>query len=106
MLEEIDGDQVVVRVQATPEHAADGARLADEIIEALANVTGEHPVVTDGAQDGTADHSVAPDSAHDGGVAPDSAHDGGVAPDGPHDGGVAPDSAHDAREAPSRRTAG
>ncbi len=42
LLEEIDGDDLVVRVQATPERAADGARLADEVIAALANVTGEH----------------------------------------------------------------
>jgi len=41
-LEEIDGDNVVVRVQATPERAADGAALADEIISAIATVTGEH----------------------------------------------------------------
>jgi small conductance mechanosensitive channel len=47
VLEEIDGDQVVVRVQATPERARDGARLADEIIAALATVTGEHAVVKD-----------------------------------------------------------
>jgi small-conductance mechanosensitive channel len=42
LLEEIDGEDVVVRVQATPERANDGARLADEIINALASVTGEH----------------------------------------------------------------
>jgi small conductance mechanosensitive channel len=42
LLEEIDGDDVVVRVQATPERADDGARLADEIIAALASVTDEH----------------------------------------------------------------
>jgi small conductance mechanosensitive channel len=42
LLEEIDGDDVVVRVQATPERAADGARLADEVISALASVTQEH----------------------------------------------------------------
>lgn len=47
LLEEVDGDQVVVRVQATPERAAEGARLADEIIGALASVTGEHAVVRD-----------------------------------------------------------
>ncbi len=35
LLEEIDGDSVVVRVQATPERRSDGARLADEIIAAL-----------------------------------------------------------------------
>jgi small-conductance mechanosensitive channel len=44
LLQEIDGDDVVVRVQATPERAADGAKLADEIIETLASVTGEHEV--------------------------------------------------------------
>jgi small conductance mechanosensitive channel len=44
LLEEIDGEDVVVRVQATPERADDGARLADEIIAALASVTGEHLV--------------------------------------------------------------
>jgi len=45
LLQEIDGEDVVVRVQATPEHADDGAKLADEIIEALASVTREHDVV-------------------------------------------------------------
>jgi small conductance mechanosensitive channel len=44
LLEEIDGEVVVVRVRATPERAIDGARLADEIIAALATVTGEHLV--------------------------------------------------------------
>ena len=47
VLSEIDGDTVVVRVKATPERRADGAQLADEIIMALANVSGEHEVVTD-----------------------------------------------------------
>jgi hypothetical protein len=42
LLEEIDGEDVVVSVQATREQASDGARLADEIIAALASVTGEH----------------------------------------------------------------
>lgn len=45
LLEEIDGDRVVVRVQATPERASDGAQLADEIIGALSNVTGDHALV-------------------------------------------------------------
>jgi small conductance mechanosensitive channel len=45
-LEQLDGDDVVVRVQATPDRADDGARLADEIIDALASVTGEHRVVS------------------------------------------------------------
>jgi small-conductance mechanosensitive channel len=42
LLEEIDGEDVVVRVQATPERASDGAQLADEVIDALASVTREH----------------------------------------------------------------
>ena len=46
LLEELDGDDVVVRIQATPELADDGARLADEIIAALSAVTAEH-VTTD-----------------------------------------------------------
>jgi small conductance mechanosensitive channel len=40
-LEEVDGEQVVVRIQATPEHARDGARLADEILAAIGAVAGE-----------------------------------------------------------------
>jgi small-conductance mechanosensitive channel len=47
LLEEIDGDRVVVRVQATPERSADGGQLADEIIAALATVTGDHAVIKD-----------------------------------------------------------
>jgi hypothetical protein len=42
LLEEVDGDDVVVRVQATPESSHDGAQLADEIMMALSSVTGEH----------------------------------------------------------------
>jgi small conductance mechanosensitive channel len=45
LLEEVDGEEVVVRVQATPDRAADGARLADEVIAALASVTGQHEIV-------------------------------------------------------------
>jgi small conductance mechanosensitive channel len=47
LLEEIDGSDVVLRVQATPERAEDGARLADEIIIALATVSGEHALTED-----------------------------------------------------------
>jgi small-conductance mechanosensitive channel len=47
LLQEIDGDDVVVRVQATPSRAGDGAALADEIIAALKAVTDEH-VLTNG----------------------------------------------------------
>jgi small conductance mechanosensitive channel len=46
LLEELDGDELIVRIQATPERAVDGARLADEVIEALATVTGEHRVLS------------------------------------------------------------
>ena len=67
LLEEVDGDEVVVRIQATPERADDGAKLADEVMAALSSVTGEHqavdPVKVDGARDrGTrsADLSSAP----------------------------------------------
>jgi small conductance mechanosensitive channel len=42
LLEEVDGDDVVVRVQATPEIPDEGAKLADEIMLALSSVTGEH----------------------------------------------------------------
>jgi small conductance mechanosensitive channel len=45
LLEEVDGNDVVVRVQATPDRPDDGAQLADEVIDALATVTGEHPIV-------------------------------------------------------------
>jgi small conductance mechanosensitive channel len=45
LLEEVDGDEVVLRIQATPERADEGARLADQIINALASVTGQHEVV-------------------------------------------------------------
>jgi small-conductance mechanosensitive channel len=51
LLEEVDGNDVVVRVEATPDRADDGAQLADEVIAALSTVTGEHPVIErDGAQ--------------------------------------------------------
>ena len=40
-LEEVNGEEVIVRLQATPEHARDGARLADQILEAVAAVAGE-----------------------------------------------------------------
>jgi small conductance mechanosensitive channel len=34
-LEELDGDEVVVRISATPERPADGPRLATEVLEAV-----------------------------------------------------------------------
>ena len=51
LLEEVDGEKLVVRVQATPDKAVDGARLADEIIAALASVTGEHALAADLRED-------------------------------------------------------
>ena len=39
-LEELDGDEVVVRIPATPERPADGPRLASEVLEAVAAQTG------------------------------------------------------------------
>jgi small conductance mechanosensitive channel len=47
LLEEIDGQVVVLRIQATPERAEQGAQLADEIITALATVTDEHAALTE-----------------------------------------------------------
>jgi small conductance mechanosensitive channel len=38
-LEEIDGDEVVVRISATPERPSDGPRLASEVLEAIASQT-------------------------------------------------------------------
>jgi small conductance mechanosensitive channel len=36
VLEELDGDEVVVRITATPERPSDGPRLASEVLEAVA----------------------------------------------------------------------
>ena len=35
LLEEIDGDEVIVRIQATPEQSSDGPRLASEVLAAI-----------------------------------------------------------------------
>lgn len=40
-LEEVDSGEVIVRIAATPESEADGPRLADEILAAMATVTRE-----------------------------------------------------------------
>ena len=68
LLEELDGDDLVVRIQATPERANDGARLADQIIAALASVTREHSVTppapdADGRDDGERSPARQPDDA-------------------------------------------
>jgi small conductance mechanosensitive channel len=69
LLEEIDGDDVVVRVQATPEHAHEGAKLADEIIATLSSLTGEH--AADAANSRTSGEHGAPPSD----LAPSGKHD-------------------------------
>jgi hypothetical protein len=41
MLEELDGDEVVVRIAATPARASEGPKLADEILLAVGGFTRE-----------------------------------------------------------------
>jgi small conductance mechanosensitive channel len=60
-LEEIDSDEVVVRIAATPAAEADGPRLADEILAAIAPVT----------RDGDADGHDQPQGADDAARRPD-----------------------------------
>ncbi len=60
VLEEIDGDTVVVRIRATPDRRSEGARLADEIIAALSAVTGEHEVAAVGREQRLGDGSDGP----------------------------------------------
>ena len=44
-LEELDGDEVVVRISATPQDSADGSRLATEVLRAISpQVRGRGPV--------------------------------------------------------------
>ncbi|HEY4280536.1 MAG TPA: mechanosensitive ion channel family protein [Conexibacter sp.] len=45
-VEELDGDEVVMRIRATPEYADDGAKLADEILTAMSSITDEHEIVS------------------------------------------------------------
>jgi small conductance mechanosensitive channel len=42
-LEQVEGDEVVMRIQATPERDRDGARLADEVLTALASIAEAAP---------------------------------------------------------------
>ncbi len=48
LLEELDGDEVVVRIQATPERASDGPKLATEVLAAVAPQARSEQVVADG----------------------------------------------------------
>jgi small-conductance mechanosensitive channel len=55
-LEEVDSDEVVVRIQATPLEDSDGPRLADEVLGAVATIT----------QDGQAERVEPPEAERDG----------------------------------------
>jgi small-conductance mechanosensitive channel len=68
LLEEVDGDDVVVRIQATPERADDGAKLADEVMAALTSVTGEHAAAA--VQDRDAADERKADGSHGDGETP------------------------------------
>jgi hypothetical protein len=48
-LEEVDGDQVVVRIEATPRDPADGPRLAAEVLASIASLTSPPATLTDRA---------------------------------------------------------
>ena len=54
LLQEVDGNDVVVRVQATPDRADDGAQLADEVIDALSSVTSSASCAPSSARSGVA----------------------------------------------------
>jgi small conductance mechanosensitive channel len=102
LLEEIDGEDVVVRVQATPERARDGAQLADEIIRTLAGVTEEHAAL---ARDG----KLPPDRAQDRGEARPRTRGGGDRGNGGSDrgngdGSGEPREPRDRTPRPSRET--
>ena len=51
LLEELDGDEVVVRIQATPERAADGPKLATEVLAAVAPTARGEQFVADGGRE-------------------------------------------------------
>jgi small-conductance mechanosensitive channel len=59
-LEEVDGDEVVMRIEATPDLESDGPALADQVLAAIAGVTDGGDVevadkrATNGASDGPA----------------------------------------------------
>jgi small-conductance mechanosensitive channel len=51
LLEELDGDDVVVRIQATPERSADGPKLASEVLAAVAPAARGEQLVASGSRD-------------------------------------------------------
>ena len=54
-LEEVDADEVVVRIQATPIEHSDGPQLADEVLAAIAAVTHEESALSGGDDDARQD---------------------------------------------------
>src|SRR5919198_4093679 len=40
-VQEMDGDEMIVRITATPQHATDGAKLADQMLAAIADASSE-----------------------------------------------------------------
>jgi small-conductance mechanosensitive channel len=56
-LEELIGDEVVVRIAATPARASDGAQLADEVLAAIARVKRGEPAPPDGAPQADAEQT-------------------------------------------------
>jgi small conductance mechanosensitive channel len=76
-LEEVDREEVVMRVAATPTHDADGPRLADEVLAALEPVTrvppdgsSAEPEPLDAADDRVARGEIADDAVADDGGRP------------------------------------
>jgi small conductance mechanosensitive channel len=51
-VQEMDGDEMVVRISATPQQAADGAKLADQMLAAIAEASSEAGGANGGAPDG------------------------------------------------------
>src|SRR5437763_8705182 len=61
VLEEFDGDELVVRVSARPNDHAEGPRLADQVLAGLSRVTGDaRPSPHAEAEDGAIDHPQPP----------------------------------------------
>jgi small conductance mechanosensitive channel len=61
-LEEVDSDEVVVRIAATPESGSDGPRLADEILAALSKLTSVEHVGNAGEETATSSDRHGPDA--------------------------------------------
>ena len=77
-LEEVDADEVVVRIAATPESEADGARLADEVLAAISSLA--HEGFTEEREAARREHRrLGVGRAEDGDVAADEDADGSPA---------------------------